>query len=89
MQRRSVGVYVMLYVRTIFPATAWSMWARLVPVLGKRPSGGATLWRTLDAKARSTASTGDGLYSRAQRALDARTRTAQRHVWHLAQKTAL
>ena len=35
-KRREVGVYVMLYVRSIFPETAWSLWARLAQTLAKR-----------------------------------------------------
>src|SRR5258708_32055764 len=31
--RRDLGVYVMLYVRSIFPQTAWSLWARLAQAL--------------------------------------------------------
>src|SRR5512140_2173399 len=34
-ERRSVGVYAMVYVRSIFPMTAWSLWARLGQTLAR------------------------------------------------------
>src|SRR6185295_17584102 len=32
-ERRTVGVYAMLYVRSIFPDTTWSLWARVAQAL--------------------------------------------------------
>lgn len=43
--RQDVGVYVMLFVRSIFPATAWSLWTRLGQALVDRPVPRVHIWK--------------------------------------------
>jgi RsiW-degrading membrane proteinase PrsW (M82 family) len=75
-ERRKVGVYVMLYVRSIFPETAWSLWSRLAQALAKRavpvapPAG---FWGALASR---SAPQGEGMFARVRTELDARERAA-------------
>ena len=82
-QRRDVGVYVMLYVRSIFPTTAWSLWARLGQALAKRPSPRSAMWEALGRRLASSAMPGEGLYARTQIELDARAHAATLTTQHV------
>jgi len=80
-RRRDVGVYVMLYVRSIFPATAWSLWARLAQTLSNAAPARTDMWSAVRAKIGATASHGDGLHARVQSAIDARSQQANAHIF--------
>ncbi|MEP6655833.1 MAG: PrsW family intramembrane metalloprotease [Betaproteobacteria bacterium] len=73
-ERRNVGVYVMLYVRSIFPATRWSLWARLGQTLARESSHTSNVWTALDARLAPASMQGGGLYARLRRGLDLRAR---------------
>ena len=76
-KRRRVGVYVMLYVRSIFPETAWSLWARLGQTLAKRPDVRSSAWQPLRGRLGKPAGPGlDGIYGRMTATLTARARAA-------------
>lgn len=75
-ERRNVGVYVMLYVRSIFPSTRWSLWARLAQTLEKHASHKGTVWSTLDGRLSADSVPGEGLYARLRCGLDLRARAA-------------
>ena len=81
-ERRKVGVYAMIYVRSIFPATTWSLWARLGQTVAEHRAPTTDLWHALDARLSSVAS-GESLYVRLQSELDARARAAALTVNHI------
>jgi RsiW-degrading membrane proteinase PrsW (M82 family) len=82
-ERRNVGVYAMLYVRSIFPMTAWSLWARLGQSLARQRTAPTTdLWHALDGRISNMASD-QGLYVRLQSELDARARAAALTMSHV------
>jgi RsiW-degrading membrane proteinase PrsW (M82 family) len=77
--RRRVGVYVMLYVRSIFPETEWSMWSRLAQALAKpwQSAQGRSLWGIVASRTSARgAPAGEGIYARLQEEIDARARAA-------------
>jgi hypothetical protein len=85
-QRRDVGVYVMLYVRSIFPQTAWSLWARLGQTLVSNPPTSSKAWDALRGRLDTRAAPGEGIYARVVAELDARAQAAamtMRHVHEL------
>lgn len=82
-KRRNVGVYVMLYVRSIFPATRWSLWARLAQTLEKHASHKGNVWSTLDGRLSADLMPGEGLYARLRSGLDARARAALPSMEHV------
>jgi RsiW-degrading membrane proteinase PrsW (M82 family) len=62
--RGDVGIYIMSYVRSIIPKTAWSLWARLEQMLAKREAtAGTNLWNVLSAKLVGHNAAGTGLYA--------------------------
>jgi RsiW-degrading membrane proteinase PrsW (M82 family) len=82
-QRRHVGVYVMLYVRSIFPATDWSLWARLAQTVGRMPAMRTRQWDALRGRLTGRAAPGEGLYARIQAEVDARVRAASLSLQHV------
>jgi hypothetical protein len=85
-QRRDVGVYVMLYVRSIFPKTAWSLWARLGQALAATPPALSKAWDALPGRLGATGTPGEGIYTRINAELGARAAAAaltMRHVHEL------
>jgi hypothetical protein len=84
-KRRKVGVYVMLYVRSIFPETAWSLWARLAQTLAKRGPSRTNPWTPLAARLGGRSAPGEGLYARIQAEVDSRGRAAVLTMDHVAE----
>jgi hypothetical protein len=82
-QRRNVGVYVMLYVRSIFPQTAWSLWARLAQALARNPPGASRQWDSLRPRLGAKGAPGEGMYARITAELDARARAASLSMQHV------
>jgi len=82
-QRRNVGVYVMLYVRSILPPTDWSLWARLGQKLARNPPTRSTRWEALRGRLGAAAKPGEGLYARISAELEARTRAAALSMQHV------
>lgn len=78
-QRSEVGMYVMSYVRSIVPKTAWSLWARLGQTLTRMDIPKANIWSTLDANLLHV-TPGEGLYAQIRVALDARSQEATRAI---------
>lgn len=83
LERRKLGVYVMLYVRSIFPETSWSLWARLSQTLSKVRTPRTSLWGTLDARPAAIATSSPGMYARVQAELDARLQAAALTMHHV------
>jgi len=83
--RRAVGVYVMLYVRSIFPPTTWSLWAILGQTLTKSRVARTNLWSTLDARLTSIGMASESIYARVQSELDARRTIAAPTLHHLSE----
>jgi RsiW-degrading membrane proteinase PrsW (M82 family) len=57
--RREVGIYCMMYVRQIFPEGNSPLWGKLQAIIDERiasgaPRSGASLWDSLDKRARNT-----------------------------------
>jgi protease PrsW len=50
-RRRAIGVYVMAYVRTVWPEPGDSLWARLDEAVAAGPAGGHNVWALLGARA--------------------------------------
>ncbi len=71
-ERRNIGVYVMLYVRSIFPETSWSLWARLGQTLTKTRSRGSGMWLALASRVGSSPAPHASMYSRAEAGMEAR-----------------
>ncbi len=85
-ERRNVGVYVMLYVRSIFPATTWSLWTRLSQALTKRRKPHFDMAALAGARLGTPPVDGGGLYARldAQLAIHAQAATlTMKHVHEL------
>jgi len=82
-ERRNVGVYAMVYVRSIFPESAWSLWARLGQILTRSRAPTTNMWRSLDASPVSSVAPGPGLYVRLQSELDARAHAATLTMEHV------
>jgi RsiW-degrading membrane proteinase PrsW (M82 family) len=82
-ERRKVGVYVMLYVRSIFPETRWSLWARLGQTLTKIRSSESGMWPALASRIGSSAATHDSMYSRMQAWVEAGPRGPEPTLHHV------
>jgi len=76
--RREVGVYVMSYVRSIVPHTAWSMWARLEHAMATSPAPAYNLWTMLDARLSVAPPSATSLWSKVEAALAAQNRDPER-----------
>jgi len=63
-RRLHLGLYVMLYVRSIFPKMTWSLWARLAHLLASAPSGRSPVWSGLRARLGAQRVPGQDLYAR-------------------------
>lgn len=74
--RDDVGIYIMLYVRSIMPKTSWSLWARLGQILAKIEPPRTNLWKMLEARLVVHESTGEGMHARIRAELAARTGAA-------------
>ncbi|MDQ6621161.1 MAG: PrsW family intramembrane metalloprotease [Pseudomonadota bacterium] len=100
--RREIGVYVMLYVRSIFPVTEWSLWTRLSYQIAHRSPGAWDVWRlTASRNPSGPAREGGNLYERLRRislmraqsqataahsALRPSVRASMLHLWHAAHR---
>ena len=76
--RREVGVYVMSYVRSIVPHTAWSMWARLEHAMATSSAPAYNLWTMLDARLSVAPPSATSLWSKVEAALAAQNRDPER-----------
>jgi hypothetical protein len=82
-QRRDVGVYVMLYVRSIFPQTAWSLWARLGQTLASNPPTSSKAWAALRGRLGTRTAAGEVFYERILAEIDARAQAAALTMRHM------
>ncbi len=71
--RDKVGMYVMLYVRSIFPDTQWSLWMRLAQSVAHHPAIGVDVWACARVPATIGRDAGPDMYARVGRALQLRT----------------
>jgi RsiW-degrading membrane proteinase PrsW (M82 family) len=85
-ERRSVGVYAMVYVRSIYPDATWSLWARLGHRLSKQRAMAEPVWRMVLAKLTDVSGgPEESMYRRLDSVLDFRSRAghdAPMHVLH-------
>jgi RsiW-degrading membrane proteinase PrsW (M82 family) len=82
-ERSKVGVYVMLYVRSIFPETAWSLWARLGQTLTARHTPRGNLWQALGGRLATATSPDQGLYARLEASIATRAQAAVPTLHHV------
>ncbi|HZQ59731.1 MAG TPA: PrsW family intramembrane metalloprotease [Casimicrobiaceae bacterium] len=80
--RRAVGVYVMLYVRSIFPVTRWSLWARIAQGIADRRESLLHVWR-LAGQRSGTRDTGANVFEGLRAVLDTRAVARSLHPSHL------
>ena len=81
-RRRTLGLYVMIHVRSLLPETKWSVWARAAQ--HDRDAGGNNVWDALAAKCGRSRDAGR-MYPVLQAALAARTH-APEPVEHLSER---
>jgi RsiW-degrading membrane proteinase PrsW (M82 family) len=60
--RRQVGVYCMMYVRSVLPRNDESLWRRLEPALAVEPGTGSGMWRGLGDQVVGPAPASAGLF---------------------------
>src|SRR5579872_5412304 len=73
----------MLYVRSIFPETNWSLWARLGQTLTKTRPHESGMWPALASRIGSGAAPHDSMYSRAEAGMEARLNGAVPTTHHV------
>jgi RsiW-degrading membrane proteinase PrsW (M82 family)/cell division protein ZapA (FtsZ GTPase activity inhibitor) len=73
--RRTVGIYIMSYVRSIMPKATWSLWLRLDQTLARRQPTSGSLWGVLESRLVGHNAPAEGIYATLRAELDARAAT--------------